>query len=197
MASNADDSSSRCIAQECHFSASGSKQFRDILLRSSCRKATRALMCAVALAAISGCAQIERGQALIEAAKREVERTVPTCSTDRECEVKWAAARSFVLGNSRMRLQTVTGDFLETFNSPSGEPGLAWRVVKQPFGANGYEIRATAWCGNMFGCVPNALQAMIDFNRTVNASWAPDAPARPPLQDAPPSIYELRPKPKF
>lgn len=161
-----------------------------------------AIACSGAL--LTGCAQMEQAQARIAAQQAEIERTAPTCNTARECEVKWSAARTFLLSNSRMRLQTITPDFLETYNSPSSDPGLAWRVTKEAVGESSYRIVGRAWCGNMFGCVPDARLTMLAFNRAVSNSWTSEpttssptpATALPSNTSEPSSLYDLRSKAK-
>lgn len=102
---------------------------------------------------------------------REVDRTIPTCKEAKECEIKWAAARDWVINNAGWKLQHVTADYLETFNPTASSPNLAMRVVKEPKSDGSYQIKATAWCDNMFGCVPDGWEALKKFNDHVNGSW--------------------------
>lgn len=48
--------------------------------------------------------------------------------------------------------------------------GIAVQVTKEPAGGGTYRLVARVWCDNMFGCRPDALDALIDFNRTVGAA---------------------------
>jgi len=98
----------------------------------------------------------------------EINKTIPTCAEARDCELKWAAARRWVLSNSPMKIQQMTPDFIETYNPLNSSPDIAVRVVKEPVGSAGYRILARVWCDNMFGCQPDAQAAIIDFNRVVN-----------------------------
>ncbi|MTI64403.1 hypothetical protein [Methylophaga sp.] len=99
--------------------------------------------------------------------------TIPTCSSEKECEIKWSAARRWVLNNARMKLQHVEDDYLETYNSVGNTTNLAARVVKEPMGTgNSYRIVVTTWCANWFVCVPDKWEAALDFNRTVNSSYS-------------------------
>lgn len=79
----------------------------------------------------------------------------------------WAASRRWVLSNAAMKIQTHTDDFIETYNSIGGSPELAARVSKEPEGLGTYRFVVETWCGNLFGCVPNNIEAMIGFNRAV------------------------------
>lgn len=129
----------------------------------------------VVLGSLVACAPVQerfqQAQAQQDGLQREYGLTQPSCDSAKSCERLWAAARAFVLANSETRFQTVGSDFMETYNPPSGSPGLAWRVTKEPLpGSDAYRIVAKAWCGNMFGCVPNALEAMVRFNRAVAAA---------------------------
>jgi len=133
------------------------------------------LVCRISiLCMLGGCAVIESTSHTQTATEYVFQQTVPTCSGAKECEVKWSAARRFVVANSRWKIQTLTSDYLETFNSTNGDPGLAWRVSREP-SADGqsYRIVPLAACANMFGCVPDAMQTMIRFNEEVTASWRP------------------------
>jgi hypothetical protein len=123
-----------------------------------------AALCTLAL--VGGCATPQQRTDQ----QAEFQRTIPTCKSDRECELKWSAARQWVLQNAGMKIQHITNDFIETYN-PVGRnsAALAARVVKEPILEGGYRLVITTWCGNMFGCVPNASDAALQFDRTVNA----------------------------
>jgi hypothetical protein len=120
----------------------------------------------LAFVALAGCAT-----APDPAKEAEAVRTMPTCSSERECAVKWSAARQWVLANAGWKLQTITPDFLETFNPASGSPELAVRVQKLAQADGTYKIAVRVWCDNGFGCRVPPWDAAIDFNRTVTAAW--------------------------
>lgn len=128
-----------------------------------------------AILALGGCGGIAaRMEANRSAWESDFAASVPTCSTDKECEVKWSAARQFVNANTARRIQTMTNDYIETYNPVRGDPGLAWRVSKDPSSdGKTYRINAQAFCSNMFGCVPDAKETMLRFNRQVDSSWRP------------------------
>ena len=105
---------------------------------------------------------------------QEVQRTVPVCRDSKECEVKWAAAREWVLRNSGRRLLQATDDYLET--SPpinSSIQSIEVRVVKERQTDGSYRIAATVWCESYSGCYPDKWVATKRFNDSVNASWQP------------------------
>jgi Short C-terminal domain len=97
--------------------------------------------------------------------------TIPTCQSEKECEAKWSAARRWVLNNSSTKIQTMTDDFIETYN-PRYSTDIAVRVSKEPVASGGYRFVVNVWCKNIFGCFPNTLDAANDFNNYVNSvSW--------------------------
>lgn len=121
---------------------------------------------------ISGCATTPSPEQ--QELRAAVARTIPTCRETKECEVKWAAARSWILANSGWKLQHIQPDFMETYNSVDGSTSLAVRVTKEPDQSGAYRILATVWCDNIFGCNPDKWQALKNFNRYVNDSWRSD-----------------------
>ena len=123
------------------------------------------LIIAAVIATISGCATTGN----IEAKRAEFNSTIPTCKTDRECELKWSAARNWVLNNSGWKIQHLTNDFIETYNAVGGSPRIAVRVTKEPIAEGGYRFVVKTWCDNIFGCVPDSWDAAISFNREVGA----------------------------
>lgn len=122
---------------------------------------------------LTGCAEAVRQQ---QEQRAQLQSTVPMCNSDRECELKWSAARQWVLANAGMKLQHVTPDFLETYNPPPDSPNLAVRVVKKPMANGGYQLGVATWCNNLFGCVPDQWAAAQNFNDTVNAVGGSAAP---------------------
>lgn len=120
---------------------------------------------------IAGCATQPSPERL--ALIQEIDRTIPTCSDNRECEVKWNAARTWIVKNAGWKLQHVTPDYLETYNSVDASVYLAVRVNKEPTPDGGYRILGSVWCANILGCHPDKYDALLDFNRSVNKSWTP------------------------
>ena len=60
-------------------------------------------------------------------------------------------------------------DYFDTYNPIQNSPLLAAQVSKDAIGGGKYAIQAKLWCKNMFGCQPNAWEALVDFNCTVGA----------------------------
>lgn len=127
------------------------------------------MLIAAAPLAFGGCATSGVDAA---AAQQRFQKTIPICNDGKECEVKWSAARRWVLSNSSMKIQHYSPDFIETFNPEAYGAGIAARVTKEPVSNSDYRIVVEVWCNNMFGCVPPSLQAAQSFNDFVNRSWA-------------------------
>ena len=109
----------------------------------------------------------------------EIAKSTPTCVDARECEIKWNAARNWVLNNAGWRLQVVTGDYMETYNPVGNSRLLAARVTKEPImDATGYKIMVKVWCNSPFGCEPDTISARLSFNRYIAASWRDQPPSK-------------------
>lgn len=112
---------------------------------------------------LSGCATMGDNQAK----KQLFNSTIPVCHSEQECAAKWGAAQIWVAQNCGMKIQICTDSIIETYNSTSMR--LAARVIKEPAGGGTYRILIRTWCGNIFGCSPNAWNAAINFNRYVGS----------------------------
>lgn len=106
------------------------------------------------------------------ALQQEFQNTIPVCMDKADCEMKWSAARQWVLANAGFKIQTMTDDYIETYNAINSSTYLAARVIKEPLGDGTYRITVAVWCDNWIGCNPPKWQAAVDFNRTVNAAKA-------------------------
>ena len=82
----------------------------------------------------------------------------PTCKGAADCEVKWSAARTYLIDHAAYKLQNDSVDRLETYNpNEDSSAGLRAQVSRaiQPDGS--YAIVAKFWCNNLFECSPSAL----------------------------------------
>lgn len=122
--------------------------------------------------ALSGCVS---QQALD--AERHFQATVPICVTDKECEMKWAAARRWLLGHSSMKLQHYAADYMETFNP--GQEGIGARVIKEPIDAVTYRIVVDVSCGG-FSCFGSMVELKQSFNDYVDGKPSSRVGATPP-----------------
>ncbi|QOU06805.1 hypothetical protein IM720_08800 [Pseudomonas fluorescens] len=127
-----------------------------------------AIFFAIAGILLSGCAAVP--DAKTEQLKQEYMSTIPVCISDKDCELKWSAARRWVLSNAGYKIQSITSDYIETFNPPEASSLLGARIIKEPKGDGSYRITAELWCSNWIGCHPPVWEAAVDFNRTVNAA---------------------------
>ena len=105
----------------------------------------------------------------IQASQGPLGSAVPTCSTESDCDAKWEAARRWVARNAGYRIRTATSDSIRTGNAAESRFELAALVTKESRGSGRYRFNIRLWCANIFGCSPNRLVAMSDFNRTLNA----------------------------
>lgn len=140
-----------------------SNQFRAVV---RCSESQHSPLCL----ALAGCAAAPRAD--MEAKAQAVRDTAPTCREAKECEVKWSAAREWVTHNAGYRLQHITSDYLATYGPGNSDVELAVTVTKRPVPDGSYKLVVTVACSNWIGCQPRPpLDAALDFNRTVTASW--------------------------
>lgn len=98
-------------------------------------------------------------------AEHQFRSTIPTCSDEKDCEFKWAAARRWILSNPTMKLQHYAPDFMETFNPVND--GVGARVMKEPVDDKTYRIVVDAWCGG-FACLSSMTAVKQSFNDYLN-----------------------------
>jgi hypothetical protein len=122
-------------------------------------------MLTMALAA-AGCAVSPEIQALMD----EYERTVPVCSSEQDCQVKWRAARAWAIENSNFPI--LTENELRIMASSTLSPTRGVGVVVNRDGIlAGASLRVEVECFSASSC-PNVWEMQIDFNRTVAAASA-------------------------
>ena len=121
---------------------------------------------------LSGCSMKMYNSMTPEQAS-ELSSRMPTCSSEAECERKWAAARNWILSNADMKIQHITSDYIETFNGSSRNGGIigdmSARVTKNPLGNGVYAIRIETWCSFKLGCSPGKYETEKSFIEAVNA----------------------------
>jgi hypothetical protein len=116
---------------------------------------------------VTGCAMPPPNPAT-QAKLDEIQRTVPVCSNERECNEKWEVAQLWVVKNAGYKIQTATNVLIQTYNPSNSRVEIAVQVTKEPLGGGRYQFIAKAWCDNMFGCSLNRFDAVLSFNRAVN-----------------------------
>jgi len=93
----------------------------------------------------------------------------PLCSSAKECEVKWVAARRWVIEHCASMLKTYTSDYMETDQATEVARDLACRVSKERISKAEYRIVFEAECtANVRGCKPQ--DARNAFNSAVSAA---------------------------
>lgn len=128
---------------------------------------TRHLTASLAVVTLAGCGTAPNPATTYRL--QDVERTRPTCSTPDECQQKWEVAQLWVVKNADYKIQTATSVLIQTFNPRRSSSAIAAQVTKEPLGGGRYRFVAKVWCDNMFGCKPDEVSAVLDFNGTVNA----------------------------
>ncbi|MDE2465491.1 MAG: hypothetical protein KGO02_17525 [Alphaproteobacteria bacterium] len=126
------------------------------------------VVCTGLFVALSGCAAMPSKANQAKIAK--FQQTIPTCNSDAECKAMWDAAQLWIVHNAGYKLQNVTDVLLQTYSPGPYDTDLAVEVTKEPQGHGIYQIVVRAWCNNLFGCTPNALDAELDFNVKVGAA---------------------------
>ena len=132
------------------------------------RNPIRSLIVGVLLTA-TGCAQIAANKVQYQAKLEQFHQTVPLCSSEKECTVKWEAAQLWVTKNAAYKVQVITSVLIETYNPTEHSTSIAARVTREPLGNGRYKFVVQVYCDNMFGCRPDVLDAQLDFNRYVGS----------------------------
>jgi hypothetical protein len=135
---------------------------------------------------LSGCATFNENMANARNEQAQVKSrfaaTRPACQNEQQCEKMWAAARNWVINNCGMKIQNITDGYIETYGSTGTQ--LACRVTKDPMANGNWQLTVTTGCNNMFGCIPDAWQAALNFNEVVGAVMFQTAPPLPSASDA-------------
>lgn len=131
------------------------------------------LLLLVCIVTCMGCSTVTREQ------KNRWAETMPICFDKIDCSTKWAAARNWVQGNAGYKIQIYSDDLIETYNSQQYDPKIAVSVSKNPLpfmvdGEQPYGISIRVSCGNIFGCIPTADEAIVGFNNSVAAAESND-----------------------
>jgi len=98
----------------------------------------------------------------------EYARTIPTCSSDSDCQLKWAAARGWVVANSTFAIRAESDERIMSTSNLITMSGIGV-IVDRVATNGGYQITVDVECFSAYGC-PNIWDTMLDFNRSVNAA---------------------------
>jgi hypothetical protein len=93
--------------------------------------------------------------------------SIPRCTGEKDCEIKWAAARRWLLTELNVKLQHHGPDFMESVDPE--EHGIGARVMKEPIDQNTYRILIDTWCEGL-GCFLSQMQYKQSFNDYVNGA---------------------------
>lgn len=130
---------------------------------------TKSAAASAACLLLSACVTPEQ-RAADEAAEITYRASIPMCSTDKECQAKWSAARRWVLDNCSFKLQHITDDYMETFNSGDyAATGMWCRVTKTPISDITYRIELENGVNNPFASGLSGARSR--FNQYVTAAW--------------------------
>ncbi len=122
--------------------------------------------------AVSGCAY----QEVLNRQMMEFESTIPTCDSEEECEIKWAAAQQWIISVYQWDFLRVADDFIEAY---AYDPRYRYRiadvrVVKWSMGKNKYRMIIYIY-GDPHPFIKYPVwdewEKKIDFNRYVNSAY--------------------------
>ncbi|PCI80608.1 MAG: hypothetical protein COB20_02970 [SAR86 cluster bacterium] len=120
---------------------------------------------ALATFVLVSCAVSPETQAKID----EYARTIPSCTSDSECDRKWALARTWTLQNSDFNIRGESETRINANSNVISQSGIGVVVTKVSNGSNGFQILADLECFSANSC-PELWDLKVDFNQTVNGS---------------------------
>lgn len=103
--------------------------------------------------------------------------TVPTCSSQPECDAKWTAAKQWIIDRIDRPFIDSRADHLETEAPFPGSRSLSARVEKVRMPDGSFRIIATVWCSSPLQCTPLEVHSIANFNHDVNEAW-PESPLK-------------------
>lgn len=124
------------------------------------------------------------------AKQAEIEASIPVCTGEADCAVKWEAAQLWAVHNAGFKLQTITNVLLETYAPAYAAAGVTndledvgrifVKITKEPLGNGSYRIVPIISClarFRPFGGASGQDECLtqdqtLDFNRTVAAAHA-------------------------
>lgn len=117
----------------------------------------------LALLMVTACAVSPETQAKID----EYNRTIPACSSNLDCQTKWAAARAWALEHSDFPIYNESETRIRATSTLTTTSGVGV-VVNREGSANNYRFLVEVECFTVYGC-PDVWDSKLDFNRTLNA----------------------------
>lgn len=89
------------------------------------------------------------------------------CRGADQCNKMWQRAQVWIAKNSAYRIQLANDVVITTFNPPEHSTSLGYSVLKEPKGADLFEINSRAGCANMWGCRPHPNKARAALHRFI------------------------------
>lgn len=115
---------------------------------------------------LTGCATQNAGKNM--SADDQLELNAPLyCEGEKQCKDAWERAMYYVTTNSGYKIQTANDMLIQTYNPTPTDTKLAWQITKKPLGNSKYQIMTSAWCNNVFGCYPDAYEAILAAKRYI------------------------------
>ena len=114
---------------------------------------------------ISSCTISPETQAKMD----EYARTIPTCTSDQDCQEKWNAARTWVMENSDFAIRAESDTRIFSTTTSISQSGVGVIVDRVAVAGGGYQITVNVECFSAYGC-PDVWAKKIYFNKTVNAA---------------------------
>ena len=136
-----------------------------VVAASSVSHYGRLVITALGAALLASCAVSPQTQAKMD----EYARTIPTCSSDTECDRKWALARQWTVENSAFAIRGESDTRINANSNIISQSGVGVLINKIANGSNGSQIIVEVECFSAYGC-PDMWDMQIDFNRTVNGN---------------------------
>lgn len=99
----------------------------------------------------------------------EFYRTIPSCSSDADCDQKWALARRWTEQNSDFSIRGESDTRINASSNIISQSGIGVVVNKVTTGSGRYQIIADLECFSAYSC-PELWDLKVDFNRTVNGA---------------------------
>ena len=129
------------------------------------RRHRRTVLSTLAAFLLVSCAVSPETQAKMD----EYARTIPSCSTDAECDSKWAAARTWTLQNSDFNIRGESDTRIYASSNIASQSGIGVIVTKVPIGSGGFQLVANLKCFSAYSC-PELWGMKVDFNNTINGT---------------------------
>ncbi len=100
----------------------------------------------------------------------EFARTIPTCTSDTDCDRKWALARTWTLQNSDFNIRGESDTRINANSNIISQSGIGVIVNKVAGESNDFQIVVDLECFSAYTC-PDIWDLKVGFNQTVNGTF--------------------------